>query len=333
MSDDVVLSGRRKVAALLISLGAEQASKILRSFSESDVEAITREIVRIERLPDALRERVMREALEGAQEQRSTSAGTEFARQLLGRALPSNKAADMLARAAAPRRNKPFGFMVGLDPDQLAAALEQEHPQTIALVLSHLPHELSGRMLVAFPPELRADITSRLAVIAPTDPERIREVESVLRKRIAVLGQQGLTKAGGIEHVVAMLGTMDSGSERAILDALAEKDPLLAEQVRKNMFLFEDIRSLDDKSIRRLLTEIRTDLPLALRSASDDLKQRIYANMSSRARQQIEDEMSLHGPTRVRDVEDAQHRIVETARALAEKEEIFISRGREDIVI
>ncbi len=333
MTETERLSGRRKVAALMIALGAERAAQLLRQFNETEIEAITREIVRLERLPDGVRDKVLKEAVEEVGQSQSINAGADFARELLMRALPSNRAAELLQRSAQARKDRPFGFIAGMDLDQVAAALENEHPQTIALVLSHLPPDTSGRLLVQFEPDLRADITSRLAVMAPTSPDRVRDVEAVLKKRFQSLEQHGLRKAGGVEHVVAMLGSLDSRSERAILDAIAERNPELAEEVRKNMFLFEDIKGLDDQSIRRLITDVRKELPVALRAASEELKQRIFANLSQRAGQQLRDEIDMRGPTRVRDVEEAQGKIVETARRLAEEGHILIPRGREDIAI
>lgn len=333
MTETERLSGRRKVAALMIALGAERAAQLLRQFNETEIEAITREIVRLERLPDGVREKVLKEAVDEVGQSQSINAGADFARELLMRALPSNRAADLLQRSAQVRKDRPFGFIAGMDLDQVAAALENEHPQTIALVLSHLPPDTSGRLLVQFEPGLRADITSRLAVMAPTSPERVRDVETVLKRRLQSLEQQGLRKAGGVEHVVAMLGSLDSRSERAILDVIAERNPELAAEVRKNMFLFEDIKGLDDQSIRRLVTDVRKELPVALRAASEELKQRIFANLSQRAGQQLRDEVDLRGPTRVRDVEEAQGKVVEIARRLAEEGQILIPRGREDIAI
>jgi flagellar motor switch protein FliG len=336
VSDDAArLSGKRKVAALLIALGAERAAPIVKQLSEADLEDVTREIVRIERMPLAMREEILAQAYQDAASRGSagTSAGgADFAREMLGRTLPSQRASEMLARASGGTSKRPFAFIAELDPNQVAAILGTEHPQTIALVLSHLSPDVSGRLIVAFDPELRADVTTRLAVMSRTSPERVREVEQVLRRKLAALEQSGL-RAGGLEQVVGILSTLDSRSERAILEGLAEKDPELADALRKQMFVFDDIKLLDDRSIRRLLQDVRKDLPLALRTASQELQGRIYDNMSSRAREELQREIALRGPARVRDIEDAQARIVETARKLAENEEIHISRGREDVFI
>lgn len=335
MPDDATkLTGKRKVAALLIALGAERAAPIMKSLSEADIEEVTREIVRIERMPSALREEILAQAYQDVASKGAgtTAGGADFARELLGRSLTSKKASEVLARATGGTSKRPFAFIGELDPTQVAAVLEQEHPQTIALVLSHLTPDVSGRLLVAFAPEVRADVTTRLASISRTAPERVREVETVLRRKLSMLEQGGM-KAGGLDQVVGILSTLDSRSERAILEALADKDPELAEAVRKQMFVFDDIKLLDDRSIRRLLQDVRKELPLALRTASQELQARIYDNMSSRAREELQREIALRGPARVRDIEDAQSHIVETARKLAEKEEILISRGREDVFI
>ena len=332
--DGARLTGKRKVAALMIALGAERASPLLKSLSQAEIEEVTREIVRIEQLPQALKDEVLRQAVEDTAGRGSvTEGGADFARDLLGRTLPSQKASELLSRATSGHRQRPFGWIAELDPMQVAATLETEHPQTVALVLSNLPHDVSGRILVALSPDSRADITARLATIARTDPARVRDVETALRKKLSILEQGGLRRAGGVEAIVGILNSMDSRSERAILDALADQNPELAAQVREQMFVFEDLVRLDDRSLRRLLQDVRKELPIALRTASEELKQRIYANVSARTRDEVIRDMQTRGPARVKDIEESQQRIVDTAKALAEKEEILISRGREDVLI
>jgi len=263
-----------------------------------------------------------------------TAGGSDYARDLLARTLGTQKAGELLTKATAPRRDQPFSFMGELDATQLLPILEAEHPQTAAVVLSNLPPELSGRLLAGMDFETQADVASRIALMARISPETVKEVEAVLKKRVATLQTQGFRAAGGVEYLVRVLNAMDTRSERAIMEALEHNDPELAAEVRKHMFVFEDIKSLDDRSMQRLMRDVNTkDLSMALRGATEDLKSRIFKNMSSRAAQTLRDDMNVAGPVRLRLVEEAQTRIINTVRALQEAEEIVVSRGDQDVLI
>ncbi|HEV8635704.1 MAG TPA: flagellar motor switch protein FliG [Chloroflexota bacterium] len=329
------ITGRRKAAALLISLGAELAAQVLKTMREDEVELLTREIVRMERLPAEMKDAIMQQVYEDAMaRQFITAGGSEYARDLLARTLGTQKAGELLTRATTARRDQPFGFMAEIEPGQLASVLEAEHPQTIALILSNLPHDLAGRILAALDFELQADVSSRIALMARTSPEMVKEVETVLKKRLATLQTQGFRTAGGVDFLVKVLNSMDTRSERAILESIEHNDPELAAEIRKNMFVFEDLSTLDDRSMQRLLRDInQKDLSMALRGASEDLKNRIFKNMSSRAAQTLRDDMAVSGPVRLRLVEEAQQRIINTVRTLQEAEEIVLSRGREDVMV
>ncbi len=329
------ISGRRKAAALLISLGSELAAQVCKAMREDEVEQLTREIVRMERLPAEMKEAIMQQVYEDAMaRQFITAGGSDYARDLLARTLGTQKAGELLTRATTARRDQPFGFMAEIEPAQLASVLEAEHPQTIALILSNLPHELSGRILTSLDFELQADVSSRIAVMNRTSPEMVKEVETVLKKRLATLQTQGFRTAGGVDFLVRVLNSMDTRSERAILESIEHSDPELAAEIRKNMFVFEDLSMLDDRSLQRLMRDVNTkDLSMALRGASEDLKNRIFKNMSTRAAQALRDDMAVSGPVRLRLVEEAQTRIINTVRALQEAEEITISRGREDVMV
>ena len=329
------ISGRRKAAALMISLGPELAAQVLKEMREDEVEAITREIVRMERLPAEMRDAILQNVYEDAMSRQFiTAGGSDFARDLLARTLGTQKAGELMTRATTARRDQPFSFMGQLDSTQLLPILEAEHPQTAAVVLANLPAELSGRLLSSMDFEMQADVASRIALMARISPETVKEVEAVLKKRVATLQTQGFRIAGGVEYLVKVLNAMDTRSERAIMEALEHNDPELAAEVRKHMFVFEDIKLLDDRSMQRLMRDVnQKDMSMALRSASEELKNRVFKNMSSRAAQALRDDMGVAGPVRLRLVEEAQTRIINTVRALQEAEEIVVSRGDQDVLI
>lgn len=328
------ITGRRKAAALLISLGSELASQIMKALRDDEVESITREIVRMERLPAEMKDAIMQQVYEDAMSrQYITAGGSDYARDLLARTLGTQKAGEVLTRATTARRDQPFSFMAELDTTQLLPILESEHPQTAAVVLANLPADLSGRLLSGMDFEMQADVASRIALMARISPETVKEVEAVLKKRVATLQTQGFRMAGGVEYLVKVLNAMDTRSERAIMEALEHNDPELAAEVRKHMFVFEDIKLLDNRSIQRLLRDVnQNDLTLSLRSASEELRNKIFNNVSSRSAQSLKENMNL-GPVRLRLVEEAQQRIINTVRALQEAEEIVVTRGDQDVLI
>jgi flagellar motor switch protein FliG len=329
------ITGKRKAAALLISLGAELASQVVKTMREDEVELLTREIVRMERLPAEMKDAIMQQVYEDAMaRQFITAGGSDYARELLSRTLGTQKAGELLTRATTARRDQPFSFLAEIDPQQLSSVLEAEHPQTIALILSNLPQDLAGRILSGLGFDLQAEVSSRIALMQRVSPEMVKEIEGVLKKQLATLQTQGFRAAGGVDFLVKVLNSMDTRSERAILGSIEHNDPELAAEIRKNMFVFEDLTTLDDRSMQRLLRDVNTkDVSMALRGASEDLKNRIFKNMSSRAAQALRDDMAAGGPVRLRLVEEAQQRIIDTVRTLQEAEEIVISRGREDVMV
>jgi flagellar motor switch protein FliG len=336
MSDNEIqhITGRRKAAALLITLGAELASQVLKQLPDDEVEIITREIVNMERLPAEVKDAIMQQVYEDAMSRQFiTVGGSDYARDLLARTLGTQRAADVLTRATTARREQPFSFMTELDATQLLPILEQEHPQTASLVLANLPADLSGRLLAGMDFETQAEIAGRIATMGRISPETVKEVEAVLKKRVATLQTQGFKAAGGVEYLVKVLNGMDTRSERAIMEALEHNDPELAAEVRKHMFVFEDIKNLDDRSIQRLIRDVnQNDLTLALRNASGELQTKVLKNVSSRTAQTIRDNMSI-GPVRLRLVEEAQQRIINTVRTLQEAEEIVVSKGDQDVLV
>jgi len=324
------LSGRQKVAALLISLGTEISADLLGRFNERDVDRITVEILRMQKVPSAVLDAVQAEFYEMLRADETLAAGgVDYAREILERALGA-QGQDVMDRILAGSQSLPFDFIRNTDGAQLLNFIQNEHPQTIALVLSHMHPPQAASILGGLEPELQADVSRRVATMSQITPEVIRQVESSLREKMSSLIVEDVSSSGGVDYLVKVIQNVDRGTEKSILEHLDESAPELSEEIRKGMFLFEDIAEIDDRSIQRIMRDIDgKDTTLALRGASDELKEVFFRNMSSRAAEILRDEMEISGPVRLRNVEEAQQRIVNVIRKLEEAEEIVISRGGE----
>lgn len=329
------LTGKQKAAIILISLGSELSAKILKNFREDEIEDLTLEIANIRRIDPKVKEEVLNEFYELCLAQNYIAiGGIDYAKEMLEKALGPTKAQDILTKLTSSLQVRPFDFARKTDPSQLLNFIQNEHPQTIALVLSFLNPDQAGMVLSALPPVQQVEVARRIATMDRATPEVLREVENVLEKRLSSFVMQDYTAAGGIDTAVAILNRVDRGTEKTIMEALEEDNPELAEEIKKRMFVFEDIVTLDDRSIQRVLKEVdMRDLALALKTASEEVTNRIFKNISSRAREMIKEDMSLMGPVRLRDVEDAQQKIVNNIRQLEESGEIVIARGGEDEII
>ncbi len=328
------LKGVSKAAALLVALGPETSAKVLKNMREHEIEALTVRVAELERLTEDDLERVIEECHELALANRYIgTGGVEYAREILSLALGPEKAGSVLERVAAAHPPMPFEFLRKSDPKQMAGFLQNEHPQTIALILSHLPPVQAAAVLTNLDDELQADVARRVATMDRTPPDIVARVEEVMRRRMSALISQDALRVGGTEYLVKVLTSVDRGTEKHILDRLAETDPALAEEIRKMMFTFDDLILLDDRSVQRVLREIdMKDLALALKAARDDLKEHIFSNMSTRAAEMLREEIAFLGPVRIRNVEEAQQRIVTVVRRLEEAEEIVIARGEEQLL-
>ena len=323
------LNGRQKAAALLIALGTDLSAEVLKHLKEPDIDRVTVEIFSMERIAHEVRFDVMSEALELAQAQGYiSSGGVEYAREILSNALGPQRAKEIVDRLASGWRSDPFDFVRMADPVQLVGFIQDERPQTIALVLSHLHPSLAASIIARLDRDLQAEVALRIATMERTTPEAIDQVEQTLKKRLSSVLSQDYSSVGGVEFLVKVLTQVNRSTEKTIMQSLEETDPALAEEVRKQMFVFEDIIKLDDRSIQRVLREVDTkDMALALRGASEEVKSRIFKNMSTRAAQMLKEDMEVGGPVRLRTVEDAQQRIVTIIRRLDDAEEIVIARG------
>ncbi len=329
------MSGKQKAAILLVSLGPELSASVFQHFREEEIEDLTFEIASLGRIQPEVSDAVLEEfhklMLARAYLEQG---GIEYARELLEKALGPDKAQDIINRLTASLQVRPFDFARKADPSQLLNFIQNEHPQTIALILAYLHPEQAGMILSSLPPDLQIDVAKRLATLDRTTPEVLREIEGALEERLSAFVVDDYTSAGGIDAVVDVLGMVDRITEKTIIDSLEEQEPELAEEIRKRMFVFEDIITLDDRSILKVLREVDSkDLALALKTASEEVASRIYRNMSKRAAEMLKEDIDYLGPVRLRDVEETQQKIVAVIRRLEDTGEIIISRGGEDEVI
>jgi flagellar motor switch protein FliG len=258
----------------------------------------------------------------------------DYARELLEKTLGRHKAVEIIKRLKEQVKVKPFTFVRHTDPKQLVNMISREHPQTIAMILSYLDSQQAAMVLSDLPGDMRADIARRVALMERTSPEILKEVERVLRDKLSTVFQQDFTQAGGLGTVVDILNRVDRGTEKLILEELEKEDAELADEIRQRMFIFEDIITLDDASIQRVVREVDSkDLARALKGASEEVKDRIFRNISKRAAEMLQEDLEFMGPVRLREVEEAQQRIVAIIRRLDESGEIIISRGGEDAIV
>jgi flagellar motor switch protein FliG len=328
-------TGSEKAAMLLIALGPKRASEIFRHLSEEEIEQLTLEIANIRSVSPEEREKVLDDFYQDCLAQEYISeGGIEYAKKLLESALGSQKTLEIINRLTASLQVRPFDFVRKADPTQLLNFIQKEHPQTIALILSYLKPQQAAAVLSALPQDKQSDVARRIATMDRTSPDIIKEVERILEKNLSAVVLEDYTLTGGIQSIVDILNNVDRGTEKYIIEALEVSDVDLAEEIKKRMFVFEDILTLDSRSIQRFLKEIdNNQLAIALKGAGDDVKNIIFANMSKRMAEIIREDMDFMGPVRLRDVEEAQQKIVNVIRRLEEIGEIVISRGGGDEIV
>ena len=332
---DKELSGKQKAALLLISLGPEVSASVYKHLSEEEIERLTLEISGVKKVESAVKENIIEEFHNIALAQDYiTQGGIGYAKTVLEKALGPDQAQAILNRLTSSLQARPFDFARKADPSQIFNFIQNEHPQTIALILSYLDPTQAGIILSSLPQEVQADIAKRIAVMDSTSPEVISEIESILERKLSSTVTQDYAEKGGIDAVVEVLNGVDRQTEKTILDALEIQDPELAEEIKKRMFVFEDIVTLDNRSIQRVIRDCENeDLLLSMKVSSDEVKEIIFRNMSQRMAETFREEMEIMGPVRLRDVEDAQSRIVAVTRRLEDAGEIIIARGGGDDVI
>ncbi len=329
------LAGRKKAAIFLISLGPDLSSQIFKHLPDNEVEKLTLEIANIRKVSPEKRDQVFQEFYQNAlANDYITQGGIDYARELLEKAYGDGKAEEIINRLTANLQVRPFDFARKTDPAQLINFIQYEHPQTIALIMAYLDTEQASAVLSALPAELQVDVARRLALMESTSPEVLREVENVLEHKLSTVVTQDYTKAGGVESLVDVLNRVDRATEKTIIETLEVQDPELAEEIKKLLFVFEDIVQLDDRSVQLVLRGVDShDLALALKGSGEEVMNKIKHNISKRAAQILKEEIDYMGPVRLRDVEEAQQKIVAEIRKLEEQGQIIITRGGRDEVI
>jgi flagellar motor switch protein FliG len=329
------LTGKEKAAMLLVALGPEISANIFRHLKEEEIEELTLEIANLSYVKPEVKEKILDEFFQICLAQEYIQeGGISYAKEVLEKALGQEKALDVLNKLTVSLQVKPFEFVRKADPSQILNFIQNEHPQTIALILAYLKPMQASAVLSALPVERQSDVARRIAKMDRTSPDVIKQVEKVFEKKLSSLVNQDYTVVGGLEHIVDILNNVDRGTERHIMEALEIEDTDLVEEIKKRMFVFEDILLLDDRSVQRFLREVDTKgLGLALKMSTDELKNHIFKNMSKRMAEMIKEDMEFAGPVRIKDVEEAQQNIVNIVRKLEEGGEIVISRGGGDELI
>lgn len=329
------LTGKQKAAILLISLGPDISAEVFKHLTDEEVEQLSLEISSTQKVDSEIKEDIIEQFHQIAVAQDYISqGGVGYAKMVLEKAFGEQEAINIINRLTSSLQVKPFDFARKADPNQILNFIQGEHPQTIALVLSYLDPEQAGQILSALEEDVQADIARRIATMDSTPPDIVSDIERILEKKISSSLIDDYTQTGGIQAVVEVLNQVDRSTERTILDTLEIQDPDLSEEIKKRMFIFDDIVILDNRAIQRVIREVdNEDLMLALRVASDEVKDLIFSNMSQRMEETFKEEMEFMGPVRLRDVEEAQSRIVATIRRLDEIGEIVIARGGGDDII
>ena len=335
MAYDEELSGVQKAAILLISLGPEKSANVFKHLKEDEIETLTLEIANTRNVPPDLKEAVLEEFYEIClAQQYIAEGGIGYAKELLDKALGEDRAKDVIGRLTASLQVRPFEFVRKADPSQLLNFIQDEHPQTIALILAYLPAGQAAAVVGSLPLEKQADVAKRIALMDRTSPDVIKEVEKVLEKKLSSLVNQDYTIVGGVDAIVSILNTVDRSTEKHIMETLEIEEPELADEIRRKMFVFEDILMLDNRAIQTVLRDVNNDeLAIALKNANEDVQNIIFTNLSSRLAAMIKEDMDYMGPVRLKDVEEAQQKIVNIIRRLEDTGEIVISRGGGDDII
>ncbi len=332
---DEKLTGLQKSAVLLITLGPEKSASIFKHLKEEEIEELTLEIANTRSITPQLKDEVVNEFYQVClAQQYIAEGGIGYAKELLEKALGTEKALDVIGKLTASLQVKPFEFIRKTEPSQLLNFIMDEHPQTIALILAYLSPQQASIIIASLPQERQADVAKRVAMMDRTSPDVIKEVEKILESKLASLVNQDYTIIGGVDQVVEILNAVDRGTEKHIMETLEIEEPELADEIRKKMFVFEDILLLDDRAIQRVLHDVdNNDLALALKGSNEQVQTAIFNNLSKRLAAMIKEDMEFMGPVRMKDVEEAQQKIVNIIRKLEDSAEIVISRGGGDEII
>ena len=314
------MTNQQKAAILFIALGPEYSAKLFQHMDDDEIEQLTLEIANQKQVSSSLKAEIIAEFYSMCMAQDYiSSGGLQYAQNVLEKALGPDKALEIINRLTTSLQVRPFDFLRKTDPAQLLNFIQNEHPQTIALVMAYLDPDQAAIVLGSLPPESQVEVTKRVATMDRTSPDFIREVERVLERKLSSMVTQDFTTAGGI---------------KAIVETLEVDNPELAEEIKKLMFVFEDIVQIDDRSLQLVLRQVETkDLSLALKATPQEVAEKVFKNMSTRAADMLREEIEFMGPVKIRDVEEAQQKVVGVIRVLEDKGEIVISRGKGDEMI
>ncbi|MCI9020569.1 MAG: flagellar motor switch protein FliG [Eubacterium sp.] len=329
------MSGLQKAAVLLIALGPEKSASIFKYLKEDEIEELTLEIANTRSIAPQLKDDIINEFYQVCLAQQYISeGGIGYAKDLLDKALGEERAQQVITKLTASLQVRPFEFVRKTDASQVLNFIQDEHPQTIAMILSYLSPNQASMIIGSLEAEKQADVAKRIAMMDRTSPDVIKEVESVLERKLASLANQDYTIVGGVDAIVSILNTVDRSTEKHIMETLEVEEPELADEIRKKMFVFEDILLLDDRAIQRVLRDVEnSDLAVALKGSNEEVKGAILKNLSKRLAAMIEEDMEFMGPVRMKDVEEAQQKIVAVIRKLEDSAEIVISRGGGDEIV
>ncbi|MFP4661047.1 MAG: flagellar motor switch protein FliG [Halanaerobiales bacterium] len=329
------MKGKNKAAVLLVALGPDLSAKIFKHLSDEEIEELTLEIANMQRVNPDMKYDILEEFHQLLEAKDYINrGGIEYAREVLNKAIGEDKANSILERLTATLQVRPFDAIRKTDPAQLLNFIQGEHPQTIAMILAYLDANQASQILSALPQEIQADVSRRIAIMDRTSPDIIKDVEAILEQKLSSIVTNEYASTGGVESIVNILNSVDRGTEKNILDQLEEEDPDLATEIRKRMFVFEDIMLLDERAVQLVMRQVDThDVALALKTASDDVENKIFSNMSKRAAEMLKEDIEFMGPVRLREVEEAQQRIVNVIRQLEDSGEIVVARGGESEVI
>ena len=335
MAKNEEFTGLQKAAILLITLGPERSADIFKHLKEDEIEELTLEIAKTRSISPQVKEDVLNEFYQIClAQQYIAEGGIGYAKELLDKALGADKAQEVISKLTASLQVRPFEFVRKTDPSQLLHFIQDEHPQPIAMILSYLTAPQASMVLGALPPEKQADVAKRIAMMDRTSPDVIKEVERVLERKLSSLVNQDYTIVGGVDAIVSILNAVDRSTEKHIMESLEIEEPELADEIRKKMFVFEDILLLDDRAIQRVLRDVdNADLGVALKAANEEVQNVIFKNLSKRLAAMIKEDMEFMGPVRMKDVEEAQQKIVSVIRKLEDAGEIVISRGGGDEIV
>ncbi|AGB40626.1 flagellar motor switch protein FliG [Halobacteroides halobius DSM 5150] len=329
------LSGKQKAAILMISLGQDASAEVFKHLNDDEIEELTLEIANLNKVPADVKEEILGEFHQMCVAYDYIShGGMDYAKEVLEKALGESEANNVIDRLTASLQVRPFDQLRKTDPDQILNFIQNEHPQTIALILAYLDSEQAASVMSGLAQDKQTQVAKRIALMERTSPDVIREVERVLEQKLSSLMTNEYSQAGGIDSIVEILNLSDRGTEKTILEQLGSDDPELADEIKQKMFVFEDVTLLTDRDIQRMLREVENDdLALALKAASDEVADKIFSNQSKRAAEMLRENIDYLGPVRISDVEEAQQKIVNEIRRLEEEGEIVIDRGGGDEVI